>query len=274
MRRDVDMLLESCHVKARLLTDLRQAIQHHRLDDVAQLREARRQVWPQWDERLKRVEEWMASAAGLAHSSANLRVWRDSAIGFNRMRRLSQKFGQLLEKRSARLDRKLLALSERMQAWSERLMVMESDIRGFMERQAAKDAEIVVSRARKQPYLDFVYREREEEGRLSSELKSIRFATNKTLERFASAEKWAADSAQAYPEQFEDGKEELSAFWRPFQKRFGELRELALHQALNFEEGRRRLRWVYEQVQHVRVVQNQNLLGQRPLWERLFRPDA
>jgi hypothetical protein len=47
---------------------------------------------------------------------------------------------------------------------------------------------------------------------------------------------------------------------------------VVLRHALDFEEGRRRLRWIYEQVQRMRVVQDSPAV-RRPLLERFFRPE-
>src|SRR5579864_9405809 len=155
-------MLEGLAVKGRFLEDLRQRVRRHRQDDFAQLAEARREVWGSWEERLKRLEQWMTNAAALGRSSADLRAWRDTALGFDRAQALSQKYGSVLESKAASLEKKLLKLAERMQHWADRLVLKEGDLRGFVERQAVKTAEILVSKARKQPYLDFVYVEREE----------------------------------------------------------------------------------------------------------------
>jgi len=273
IRRDVELMLEGLRVKGRFLDELCQKIRRHREEDFAPLREARREAWASWDERLKRVEEWMGSTADLHRSATMLRAWRDSALGFDRAYALSRKYTASLEQKAAKFENKLHALGERLRDWTSRLGTKEAELREFVERQAVKDTEILVSKARKRPYLDFVFNEREEEGRISLELKKLRTTANRVLERIASAEKWAAQKAESNPDQFEAKKTYLVESWRPFHGRFTALREAALNQALEFEEGRRRLRWIYEQVQRMRVVE-ESVPQRRPLLQRLFDSKA
>lgn len=89
IRRDVELMLEGVKVKTLLLEDLRQKVRKHRQEDAAQLTDARRETWGSWEERLKRVEAWMSSAANLARDTGNLRAWRESALGFDRAVHLS-----------------------------------------------------------------------------------------------------------------------------------------------------------------------------------------
>jgi hypothetical protein len=272
IRRDVEIMLEGLKPKGLLLDDLRQRVRKHRQEDLTQLKEGRRENWASWEARLKRLEKWMAKGATLKNATANLVAWRQSALGFDRARELGQKYAQTLEQKAAKIEGKLFVLSERLKRWSERLKTMEVDLREFVERHAEKATEVLVSKARKKPYLDFVFVEREEEGRLALDFKSIRGSANRTLERIARADQWVTDRAAANPEHFEARKSNLLETWRPFHKRFSELREAILHQAVDFEEGRKRLRWIYDQVQRMRVVQD-SVPTHRPLLERLFRPE-
>lgn len=272
VRRDIEIMLEGLNIKGELLSDLRQRVHRHRLDDIEQLREARRQNWTSWDERLKRMEKWMASGARIQNGVANVVAWRQSALGFDRARDLSKHYAALLESKALRLEAKRAMLADRTQQWAERLRVMEVDLKEFAERHASKTTEVLVSKARKQPYLDFVYLEREIEGKITLEFKDIRASVNRVLERLGRADQWVADRAAANPDHFEARKSTLLETWQPFHQKFGDIRENILHQALEFEEGRRRLRWIYEQVQRMRVV-HESAPARRPFLERLFRPE-
>ena len=72
------------------------------------------------------------------------------------------------------------------------------------------------------------------------------------------------------PAYFEVHKNQLVALSVGTQKRFERIREAILGQALVFEEGRRRLRWIYEIVQGMRVVA-ESAPRPKPLLERLFK---
>jgi hypothetical protein len=271
IRRDVEIMLEGIHGKSQFLGDLRRSVRQHREEDSAQLSEARLESWSSWEERLKRVKEWMASASQLASTSAKKRAWRDSALDFDRANNLSQKFASTLATKAAQIEKKLVELGDKRLSWSGRLGSKEIELREFVERQAVKTTEILVSKARKQPFLDFVYREREEEGRLATAFKNVRSSANRALERIARAETWASQKAETNPAIFEIRKNLLLEAWQPARQRLNGLRDAALQQALDFEEGRRRLRWMYDQVQQMRVVE-ESTPQRRPLLERLFSP--
>ena len=272
IRRDVEIMLEGLKLKGLLLDDLRQTVRKHRQEDIAQLEEARRQSWPSWEARLRRLEKWMAAGAQLKNSAAIVVAWRQSALGFDRASGLGQKYARTMEHKAAKNEKKLSELSERMKQWAERLRAMEVDLREFDARHPDKAAEVLVSKARKRPYLDFVFAERDEEGRLALGFKGLRATANRALERIARADQWVADRAAANPEHFEARKNTLLETWRPFHRRFSDLRAAILLQALDFEEGRKRLRWIYDQVQRMRIVQD-SFPVHRPLLERLFRPE-
>lgn len=270
IRQDIDFMLEGLSSKKQFLTDLRRQTLRHRQEDVAQLTEARRQVWASWEERLKRVEEWMLVAADLKRTSSSFVAWRESARGFERLQSIADRYKAGLERRAQELADDLLIVTQTMNAWDSRLRTQEADIRTFLDRQSIKTTEIMVSKARKQPYLDFVYGEREEEGRLALKMKTLRTTVNKTLERLSRAQTWVTEHAAQNPEQFGSRKDAFLETLHPFHKCFTDLRESALEQALGFEGGRQRLRWIYEQVQRMRVVQ-ETPAERTPLLERLFK---
>jgi hypothetical protein len=267
--RDVELMLEGLKSKTAYLTDLREQTLRHRLEDLTQLTEARKLLWASWDERLKRIEEWMRDIAELKRESASLHAWRQSVQGFERLQEFTDRYAQSLERKAKRFGEDLLTLGVDRGSWDNRLRAQESELRGFIDRQAAKETEIMVSKARKQPYLDFIYHEREEEGRLALRLKSMRTSINHTLERITRAQAWVTEQARANPDVFEPRKDAFLQRVHPFQKQFSDIRERTLELALSFEGGRQRLRWIYEQVQRMRVVQEMPTV-RTPLIERLF----
>ncbi len=263
------MLLEGLEGKATYLNGLREQIRKHRSEDFAQLSEAQQQAQFRWDERLRRLEEWMASGTSLGHASEKLSAWRTSVIWFDHALEIGNRFAAALDAKAARYEKQLTELTQQVQQWLDRLILKEVELKEFIQRQATKGTEILISSARKRPYLDFVYVEREEEGRLARAFKTVRGAANHSLDRFARAEKWAAERVTVNPGYFEIQKNQVLDAWRQPQKRFQTIREGVLEQALSFEEGRRRLREIYEIVQRMRVVQ-ETPPRPRPLLERLF----
>jgi hypothetical protein len=271
IRRDAQLMLEGLEGKGRLLEELRERIKEHRRDDISQLTNARRETQLQWDERLKRLEGWIASGAEVGQNSGRLHAWKNSALWFDHARKIGERYGLALEPKAARLEKQLLELAEKVRLWSDRLLLKEADVRGFVERETVKGMEVLISSARKRPYLDFVYAEREEEARLAGEFKRLRGAANHALERFTRADKWASQKVLANPAYFEIRKNQILDLWSPIQRRIQQIREGTLNQALAFEEGRRRLRWFYDAVQRMRVV-HETAPRRKPLLERLFKP--
>lgn len=269
LRRDIDIMLEGLRSKGQLLDELRARTLTHRQEDLAQLTEARRELWASWDERLKRIEEWMRASAILKQTSSQFKVWSQSARGFERLQDFADRYKTSLQARARGMQAELAAATEAVQSWEQRLCAQEAEIRGFLDRQAAKTQEIMVSRARKQPFLDFVYLERESEARLAAQMKTVRLSVNRTLERIARAQKWASDRASQNPREFAARQDAFQAQIMPLQRQFALLREKALELALTFEGGRQRLRWIYEQVQRMRVVAEAPA-PKTPLLHRLF----
>ena len=209
MRRDVEMMLDGIEVKSHFLETMRIRVARNRQEDLEQLRDARRETWDQWDERLKRVEEWMAQGAGLYNSSSQIQAWKISTSWFERGQAILERYSARLEKAAAPLEKSLVTLGEKMNEWSDRLVIKEADLRLFVEREEIKGMEVLVSAARKQPYLDFIYAERDEEARLAREFKNIRGAANHALERFSRAEKWSEERALVNPAHFESRKNNI-----------------------------------------------------------------
>src|SRR5438128_1420824 len=76
IRQDAHIMLAGLGIKELLLKDLRQKVRKHRMDDIDQLKDARRQSWTSWEERMKRLETWMAEAALLQNATANVVAWK------------------------------------------------------------------------------------------------------------------------------------------------------------------------------------------------------
>ena len=185
VRRDITMLLGGFAAKKQLLESLREKIEEHRRDDRQQLVTAREESWQRWDERLGRLAEWKSSLAPLHQSSKRLAAWRDSTLWFDRVQTVGQRLADGLGSAADRLEKKIDVLSEKMNAWSSRLMAKEMELRDYVGQRTGTD--LMISSARRAPYLDFLFHEREEEGLLARELKSIGGAAGRALKRLSRA---------------------------------------------------------------------------------------
>lgn len=263
------MVLDGCYAKSRLLEGLREQISRHRREDLEQLTVDRQEAWARWDERLARLGDWTGAAEVLKQTSQTLLAWRDSARWFDRAQIVGRRYSARLELKTARLETQLLETISRLKRWQDRLLAKEIELREFIERQAVKTAEIVVSSARKRPHLDFVFNEREEEGRLAIGLRDIRREASRALARLSAGERWAGKKADANPAYFEIPKRQILEAWSQVQERLAGISEASVNQGLAFEEGRQRLRWVYETVQRMRALPDAPA-APRPFLHRLF----
>jgi len=268
-RRDIELVLGGYHSKSRVLKGLRQKIQEHRRDDFAQLTTAREEAYQRWDERLGRLQEWTASAGTLTQTSDRLLSWRRTAQWLDRAHGISRRFAETLEQNIGMMEKRLHVLGSRLQQWLDRLSHKEAELQEIVNRHPNQTAGIMVSKARKGPYLDFLFLEREEEGRISLEFRKMSAGVRRELRRLSLPETWIAQKTMDFPAYFEIRKNQIFEPWRSLQQKLDHLSEETLHLGLTFEEGRKRLRGIYEIVQKMKIVES-TFTAPRPFLHRLF----
>lgn len=268
-RRDIELLLGGFQAKSRVIEGLRQKIHEHRRDDLAQLTAAREEAYQRWDERLSRLREWGASADTLTRTSNRLASWKETAQWFDRAHAISRRFTGNLEQSIGKIEKRLLGLENRLQQWLGRLSLKEAELQEIVNRQTDQTTDLMVSKARKAPYLDFLFLEREEEGRISQEFRKISAEVRRALHRLSLPEAWIAQKTTNFQAYFEIRKNQIFEPWRPLQQKLDALSEETLHLGLAFEEGRKRLRRIYEMVQKMKIVES-SFTAPRPLLHRLF----
>jgi hypothetical protein len=263
------MALEGFQSKTRFIADFRQQVVRHRREDLDQLREARQEAARRWEERFGRFAEWSASAAAQRQVASGLLAWKEGAVWLDRAQGVGLRYAGHLERKAERLGSQALAAAARLRRWADRLILKEGELRDFLNRQTVQTAEILVSSARKRPYQDFLFLEREEEGKLTLELRAIGAASARALKSLSRSLEASAGKAGAGSAQFEISRNQILEAWRPVQQRFAKLYEENAAQGLLLDEGHARLRWMYETVQKMRVVE-EAAPPSRPLLHRLF----
>jgi hypothetical protein len=271
--RDREMALDEARSKGRALSELCRTMDRHRTEDLEQLSSARQQLWARWDERLKRLAEWSATAKALHQSSLEIKSLRAATVWFGRAPQIAERYVQQLENKSFRFEKELMELRERLGQWMDRLSLKEAEVKRFVENEAVKTTEILVSATRKRIHMDFVYNEKDEEARIARRFRLLRQRVYLIVRRLSRGEKWLPPIVETHAAVFEVRKKELLESWRPAEERYRQLEEAVLKWAGVFEEGRQRLRWIYETARQMRVVET--TLRRRPLLERLFnlKPD-
>jgi hypothetical protein len=268
-RRDIELVLGGFETKSRVLKGLCEKIREHRRDDFSQLTIAHEEAAKRWDERLVRLREWIASSENLSQTSNGLTAWRETAQWFDRAQVISRQFEEALERKIGSMGMRLIALRDRSSSWLDRLSVKEIELAEMINRQGDSTPGLFVSSGRKRTSLDFVFLEREEEGRISLEFRKMSADIRQALHRLSRPETWVLHKVTPYPAYVEIRKNQVFDQWRPLQRKLDALSEEALHLGLSFEEGRKRLRGIYEIVQKMKVVEPE-FPASRPLLHRLF----
>jgi len=262
------MLLQGLRLKNHLLESLRAKVVQHRRDDLSQLSAARDDTWLRWEEQFSRLDEWKASTGRLTPEVTRLVSWRDTLNGFERAQVMSRRHGVRVRRKLERLEKTTADLLDRMQLWSDRVVLKEMELREFMERRVDHSPEILVPTKFKKSFLQFLFEEREVEGRFASEMKSLSSPPSRTLARLGRAKEKLSIMADRHPAILETRKNQIIDTWRPLQQSFEKLEQQYMNLASLFEQTRLRLRDIYEHVQHMRIVELPQT--RRPLLHRLF----
>ncbi len=271
-RRDVEMMMDGLEVKGHFIEGFRLKVLSRRKEDLVQLQDARREAWAQWDERLKRLGVWIGASTVLGQSSGRVLAWKDQVAWFDRAQNILARYAARLDQRAAALENQIVRLGEQTTEWCDRLILKESEASGVLRMEGIQSPEPMITSTRKRSFMEFVYAEREKEGELARHFKTIRGAANAVLDRLFRTQEWISRQTEINPAHFEIRRNQMQEFWNPLQKRFTQIREVALSQALLFEEGRTRLRAIYDMLQKARIIQDEPP-SRRPLLERLFKQD-
>ncbi len=256
VRTEVESHLDHTAEKRVYLDDLMKQVLRHRHEDVSQLAESHEAAASRWQERLKRLETWVDGAVSMRQRFDRVQGWQRSVRWFERMNRLAERAALRLERRARRYEERHTKISEELSLWNARLGMKEVELREFVDRQTHSAYEIFVSSARKKPFLDFVVEERDHESQLGKTLRSLREGVMLTLKRLETAITWAKDRAGYQPAKFELHRKQIELLSEPLRGRYETIRIHVMNDALLFEEGRKRLRDVYEMVQKMRVIES------------------
>jgi len=273
VRKELEQAKDHVAEKRLYLDDLMNQILRHRQEDMTHLSIARQASDTQWQERLARLETWNTATQSLATRFERVEGWHKSAQWFERAMELAETLKQRLLQRASRYEIRHAALQESLESWLGRLTMKEIELHQFKQHEAALSGDIFVSSARKQPFVDFALAERQEESRLNRDLRLLREAANLYLNRLEEASSWAQQRADYHPVSFEHCKNQIQDTTRDTRERYAALRNRIMNSALLFEEGRKRLRWIYDTVQLMRVVPTLNK-AKRSFWDRLLNYES
>lgn len=268
LRKDLEQALDHVAEKRIYLDDLMNQILRHRREDITHLSIARKDSESRWQEQLKRLEDWSNASSNIALRFERVLGWHTSTQWFERAVDLADSMRLRLFQRAERYDLRHVQLQESIESWLGRLALKEIELKQFKQHEAALGNDIFVSSSRKEPFMRFAIDERNEETRLGRDLRNLRDAANLVLHRLEEASSWAEKRADYHPVSFEEYKNRIQESTLPTRERYAALRNRIMNSALLFEEGRKKLRWIYEIVQQMRVVPSFTQ-PKRSLWDRL-----
>jgi len=254
----------------QILDDQRRILIHGRQTILQDLEAFGRAGQSRWAERLRRVDEWKETVAGYQAQADHAAALCEGVHWFEAAERLSSVFCERAKRRAGRLEISRGPFHAAILEWESRLNEKEAELKSAPGKSAASQKPLLVSRARKQPEVDFVKEQDLQEPLWESELRGLRRSVNHWLGRIYLIARRIESNAAAHPALFEPAKNQLQADLQEPQKLFFALRERVLDDALHYEACRHRLRSIRQRVQAMRCVEDV-YSSPEPFWKRWAR---
>ena len=238
--------------------------------DARRLEQLSQDAQARWDERLHRIEEWGNSVVdirdheGQLHGIVASMLWLEKAAGHQDafLRRLNQRADRLLQGQKA--------LHEKLDAWFTLLQEREQILQELKHREANSKEPLYVSRARKQPEIDFVNEQRAVNETLGKDMQQLRSTLTTTLGRLQKAYSNLEERTSKYQLLYEVRKQEMVTGLKSVEPVLLDRRYQILSDALVYEACRSSLRRIHDIVRGLRCIED---LSQTPRtgWKKLFR---
>jgi hypothetical protein len=234
----------------------RLATRERRRRDVRRLEESVLEAQTRWDERLHRIEVWGKAVADLQQEEARLQRLIRSTLWLQKARRHQETFARRLEHRADRLHAEQQVLHEKLEAWLALLQEREGTLQELIDKQEKSVRPLYVSRARKQPEVDFVNAQQAASGSLGKDLHHLRRSLAHVLGRLQKAFSTVEIQASGSELLYEMHKQEIVTTLKDAEKILQERREQILSDALVYEACRNLLRRLHETAHGLRCIED------------------
>jgi len=234
----------------------RLAMRERRRRDIQNLIENFQEARGRWDERLQRIEKWKSSVTQLQETEAHLQGLLGAGVWLEKARQYQDSFVQRLNRGAVRLEAAHQIVRYNIEAWITLLQEREGLLQELTSREKQADASFFVSRARKQPELDFLAEQASVESALGQELAGMRHLLNHLRARVRRAITVIGQRTSGAEIFYEIHKQEMLVELKTLEETLDKRREQILSEALAYEGGRHLLRKLNGLVHNVRCLED------------------
>ncbi len=270
VRRTQSSMIDTLQAERKSLDDAWQRQQIQVTQGWYALERFNEHLCRQWTERLKPLEQSGVRLAGLGERVTAVDRVVLAGLWLGRAGPLAGPLARGLRILGDRLAPMGEELDLRLVMWQETLEAKEKELQLLKEKDESKETPLLVSRARKQPELDFVDAQTAAEKEIGEQVRLARQKLHHAMDRLYKASNALEHHAATHPGLYDAHKNQLLDVLLEPRARLLELRETILSNALVFETCRRKLRWIQTTVRSIRCLEDVYKSPQ-PLWKKLLR---
>jgi hypothetical protein len=247
----------------------RLAMRERRRRDLRRLEDTQTESYARWDERLNRVEEWKQKTAQLKEEDERLRRLVQGSAWLEKARRHQDAFSHRIEHRAVLLQADQQALHTQLDAWLMLLQTQETTLQELRQKAEQSEHPFYVSRARKEPEVDFVAAQPATRDSLGQELLTLRRSLNILNSRVHRALQTIEQRTSGVEILYEVHKQELQSELKRLEKLLATRREEILSDALIYESCRHLLRRLEETAYGLQCIEDIPKNQKRGFFNRL-----
>jgi hypothetical protein len=271
LRKEIDFQKELILPAALAAHGNRLALRQRRHRDLRQVEQIAQQAEVRWEERLNRIEEWGKSTAELGEQSTHLQRLIHAMVWLKKARSKHQdSFTGRMGRRAQALVPRELALREKLQAWEPLLQDRVSLLQELLQK-SEPDKPLYVSRARKQPEIDFLTENQTAGEALGREMVDLRRSLTHLRERLNRAFMAVQNQAEGAAILYEVHKQEILGALKESEKNVLERRDDILSTALLHEGCRYLLRQIQNQVRALQCIEDLPKPSKHTGFKKLFQ---
>ena len=234
----------------------RLALRERRRRDLRDLEQIFQESQSRWDERLNRIMGWKRATHDLQSEEARLQSLINASVWLQKARAHQDTFLRHYERRAERLGEQQQALHHALEAWQAALEERAASLDGLAQKQEKSEQPLYVSRARKQPEIDFVREQEVIDEALTQGVQQMRRSLRTALDRLSKAFSAVDRRASGAEIFYEVHKQEILSGLKSSQQTLEKHRESILSDALIYQACRHRLRRLRAIVSGLRCVED------------------
>ncbi len=241
------------------------ALRERRRHDLRDLERTFHDMQARWTERLDRIQGWKSAVGSLQQEETRLRKLIGSSVWLEKARSLQDRFFARFIRRAERLDEQQQAFQATLEAWQAVLEERATALEDLAQKQESTLQQIYVSRARKQPEMDFLREQETMDAALGEGLKQMRSSLRMYIDRLTKAFSVVEDQASGAEIFYELHKQEVLSGLKSTSVALEERRQRILADALLYESCRHLLKRLREFIQGLQCIED--IPQPKPRWK-------